>query len=205
MHLAANCSSNASAVVHATAAAIVVFKSGGCGGANPPANEIWARVNGTTSFDVSASQCTASLSTATLPPTPPSRAPTPDGSRVFFTTTQQLVNGDTDQTNDIYACDIPSGNPAPTRRESQSLRRLQADLRPRDPSRRRRRERLSATSEDGSTVLFTAKGVLADNEDALGEKAVAGDHNLYVWRADAAHPDGQTTFVGRLDPDDLVD
>ncbi len=27
---------------------------------------------------------------------------------------------------------------------------------------------------------------------------MAGDDNLYVWRTDAAHPDGQTTFVARL-------
>ncbi len=62
-------------------------------------------------------------------------------------------------------------------------------------------------SDDGSTAYFTAKGVLADNEDALGEKALLGDDNLYVWRTDAAHPDGQTTFVAsrrrrsRGDPD----
>ena len=53
-------------------------------------------------------------------------------------------------------------------------------------------------SDDGSTAYFTAKGVLADNEDALDEEAVAGDDNLYVWRTDAAHPAGQTTFVARL-------
>ena len=36
-----------------------------------------------------------------------------DGSRVFFTTRQQLVNGDTDNSNDLYACDIPPGSPPP--------------------------------------------------------------------------------------------
>ncbi len=45
----------------AAGSSLTVF--GGCGGANPPADELWARVNGTTSFDVSASQCTAPPST----------------------------------------------------------------------------------------------------------------------------------------------
>jgi predicted heme/steroid binding protein len=47
-------------------------------------------------------------------------------------------------------------------------------------------------------VYFLAGGVLADNEDALGNTAVEGDHNLYVWRRDAAHPEGQTKFIARL-------
>ncbi len=195
---------------------------GGCGAANLPAGEIWARVNGTTSFDVSASHCNR---TAADPggvcngPTEPGgcvedfsantgdiegigcrtakfAAATPDGSRVFFTTTQQLVNADTDQTNDIYACDIPSGDLSPSAEKANhcaafmqvSSAQTGADV-----------ESVNATSENGSTVLFVAKGVLADNKDALGEKAVAGDHNLYVWRTDASHPDGQTAFVGRLD------
>ncbi len=59
-------------------------------------------------------------------------------------------------------------------------------------------QRVLTVSDDGSTAYFTAKGILADNEDALGEEAAAGDENLYVWRTDAAHPAGQTTFVARL-------
>ena len=47
-------------------------------------------------------------------------------------------------------------------------------------------------------MYFLAGGVLADNEDALGNTAVEGDHNLYVWRRDAAHPEGQTKFIARL-------
>jgi hypothetical protein len=46
--------------------------------------------------------------------------------------------------------------------------------------------------------------VLAENKDTLKEKAVTGDHNLYLWRADSSHPDGQIAFVGRLDSDDLA-
>ncbi len=197
---------------------------GGCGGANPPADELWARVNDTTAVDVSASNCDRSAADPGGVCNGPVgdggctynsnglevgagcralrfQGSTPDGSRVFFTTKQQLVNADTDQTNDLYACDIPAGNPAPTAEKANScaaFRQVSAgDSSGADV------EGVNAISEDGSTVLFTAKGKLAGNEDALGEEAAAGDHNLYAWRIDASHPDGQTTFVARLEANDV--
>ncbi len=181
---------------------VVVFAPiGGCGGANPAKDELWARVGGTTSFDVSASQCNRGDCNA--PAAAAYQGAAKDGSRVFFTTTQQLVNGDTDQTNDLYACDIPSGNPAPGAGKANpcsAFRQISiaetgaAEV-----------EKVFTLSEDGSTVLFTAKGVLASNEDALEEQAVPGDQNLYVWRQDSAHPNGQVTFVAGFASDDLVD
>jgi hypothetical protein len=186
---------------------------GTCGAGAPPADEIWARVNGTTSIDVSASHCDR------VAPAPVCNAPadanfagaTPDGSRVFFTTTQQLVNADTDQTYDLYACDLPSGNPVPAPGKANSCAVLKqisgaqtgAKVEVVEDEYGGRSFPGATFSDDGSTALFVAKGVLADNKDALGEKAVAGDHNLYVWHADASHPDGQTVFVGRLNTNDL--
>ena len=194
---------------------------GGCGGANPPTNELWARIDGTTSINVSASQCNRPADDPGGPcnaPVGPGgcateggesgsgcrgaqfQAATPDGSRVFFTTKRQLLDADIDETNDLYACDIPSGTPAPVDKANpcSALRRVSAG----DPS-GAAVESFGTSSENGSTVLFVAQGVLADNEDAFEEQAVAGDHNLYAWRSDAAHPDGQTTFLGRLDSDDI--
>ena len=168
----------------------------GCGGPNP-ANGIWARVDANTSYDLSASLCNRADCNA--PTDANFSGAAKDGSRVFFTTTQQLVNGDTDQTNDIYACDIPPGTPAPIGKANPcaSLRQVSgaatdADL-----------QSVVQTSEDGSTVYFIAKGVLADNKDALGEEAAPGDHNLYVWRQDAAHPAGGTKFLARLASSDI--
>jgi hypothetical protein len=186
-------------MISADGRTLVFEVGGGCGGATPPANELWARVNGTTSIDVSASHC--SRLDCNAPAKPTFVAATLDGSRVFFTTTQQLVDGDTDQTNDIYACDIPAGNPAPSADKANhcaAFRQVSAGAQTGASV-----ESVDATSEDGTTVFFTAKGSLADNEDALGEEAVDGDHNLYLWRTDASHPDGQTTFVARLDSNDL--
>jgi hypothetical protein len=187
---------------------IVTVVPGGCGGANPPANEIWARVDGTTSYDVSASLCDR----------PDCNAPadahfigaTKNGSRVFFTTTQQLLNGDTDQTRDLYACDIPtapqaaagSADPCTALHEVSAGSAGGADVEEENSSGNGIGQAYfipgGAISEDGSTAYFTAKGVLADNDDALGEEALPGDNNLYVWRTDAAHPAGQIAFIARL-------
>ena len=183
---------------------ILIFSTaGGCGGTNPPADQIWARVDGAASVDVSASQCTRPSAdpagTCNAPADATFQAATPDGSQIFFTTTQQLLNSDTDQTKDIYACDIPLGALAPVglANPCASLRLVSGAATGAEV------ENVVRVSEDGSTVSFTAKGVLAENTDAFGEKAAAGDRNLYVWRTDAAHPVGQTSFVGRLVNNDL--
>ena len=158
---------------------------------------IWARVDGTTSYKVSASLCIRADCNA--PAKAEFRAAAKDGSRVYFTTTQQLVNGDEDQTNDLYACDIPTTPQAPvgTASPCAALHQVSAA-----PGGKADVQQLLKISDDGSTAYFTARGVLADNEDALGEPALAGDRNLYAWRTDAAHPDGQTTFVARLPESD---
>ncbi len=171
---------------------IVVSVQGGCGGANPPTNELWARVGGATSIDVSASHCNRPDCNA--PAAASFQGAAKDGSRVYFTTTQQLVNDDTDQTSDLYACDIPPGTPAPIGDTNPCSSFHQVS----GPAPGAKVEEVLNVSDDGSSVYFTAKGVLADNEDALGEEALPGDRNLYAWRTDAAHPDGQTTFVARL-------
>jgi hypothetical protein len=192
--------------------------AGGCGGANPPATGLWARIDGTTSVNIAASQCDRTvgdpggacndpIGSGACINGPSSeegpgcrglqfRGAASDGSRVFFSTAQQLVDADTDEANDLYACDIPSGTPAPAgdANPCSVLRQVSAgDLTGAAV------ESVGTTSANGATVLFTAKGVVADNEDALGAEALAGDHNLYAWRTDAAHPAGQTTFVGRLE------
>ena len=165
--------------------------------------EVWVRVNGTTSYDASASLCTRTAADpgggCNAPAAATFQGAAGDGSRIYFTTTQQLVNGDTDQTNDLYACDIPPGPQAPVGpvNSCSSLSEVSG------PTPGGRAETVSAVSEDGSTVYFTAQGALANNKDALGETAVSGDHNFYVWRKDAAHPVGQTTFLARLDSNDV--
>jgi len=207
------------AIGHAISAdgSTVVFTAiGGCGGVSPPVDEIWARVDGTTSVDVSASKCNRSVGDPDGPCNDPSKptfvAMASDGSRVFFTTAQQLVDGDTDQTNDLYACEIPANaSPVGKVNSCTSLREVSgasAGAEVDSPVYNVgwafvRSPGIVNVSDDGSTAYFFARGVLAENKDTLGEQAVSGDRNLYVWRQDSSHPNGQTSFVGRLLSNDV--
>jgi hypothetical protein len=192
-------------------ASVITFTAlGGCGGGNPGVNEIWARVDGIASFALSQSRCTRTAGD----PGGSCNAPAPavfagaakDGSGVYFTTTQQLVNGDTDQTNDLYVAGVPTSTnpiPSPTLAEvSGAASEAEVEELPLSSFVLAETQN-PVSSDDGTTICFVAKGVLAGNEDALEETAVTGDHNLYVWRRDPAHPAGQTKFVGRLLNDDL--
>lgn len=166
------------------------------------AQQLWARINGTTSIDVSASQCTRTSADPGGACNAASNASfqgaATDGSRVFFSTTQQLVNGDTDNSNDLYACDIPPGAlaPAGTSNPCASLTEVSG------ASSNANVQGILRVSADGSRVYFVAHGVLAANLNGRDEPAAAGDENLYVWQRNAAHPAGQTTFVARLEASD---
>ncbi len=160
---------------------------------------LWARVGGSATIAVSRSQCTRTSGdpggACNAPADAHVAGMTADGSRVFFTTTQQLVNGDTDQTNDLYECDIPAGTPEPvgTANPCSSLSEVSHGATGADV------QRVVRISEDGSHVYFIARGVLAANLGTNAAAAVAGEENLYVWEKDAAHPSGQTTFVTELE------
>ncbi len=58
---------------------------------------------------------------------------------------------------------------------------------------------LGIATENGSYAYFVATAVLADNENSNGEKAQAGEANLYEWH------DGETIFIARLDTEGEYD
>jgi hypothetical protein len=166
---------------------------------------LWARIGGATTVAVSGSECTRGpldaggvcngLSPASY------AGSAADGSRVFFTTAQQLVNSDTESTADLYECDIPPGTPAPvgTANPCASLTEVSGAASGANV------QSVIKVSEDGSRVYFVAEGAaLADNPGANDETAVAGNHNLYLWTKDAEHPEGQTTFVGAVDANGIT-
>src|SRR6185312_8337224 len=167
---------------------------GGCGAAGPATNEIWARVGGgtpaATSYEVSESRCTRPDCNA--PISPQFQGAAGDGSDVFFTTTQQLVNEDTDEGVDLYVYRLATAS-QPSALMNISDAPGGAGVNPEEVF----------VSEDGSTAMFVATGVLANNEDALGDVAKSGENNVYVWRSDAEHPAGQVSFVGHLRTADL--
>jgi len=159
---------------------------------------LWARVGAETTINLAASECTR---TAT-DPGGLCNAPAPvrlggsalDGSRVLFTTAQQLVDGDTDSSADLYACDIPPGPIAHTGLVNgcPHLRQVSGAADEADV------QSVARVADDGSRVYFIARGVLADNQGANDQAALAGADNLYVWQQDGAHPAGHTTFMARL-------
>ncbi|MCW2993516.1 MAG: hypothetical protein JWQ18_1011 [Conexibacter sp.] len=179
----------------------VIFWSSFCTSGPEPA-QVWARVGGTTTIQASASECTRAPGdpggACNAPAAAEFQGADADGSRVLFTTTQQLVDGDTDGTADLYACDIPAGTPAPSGliNPCAALHEVSNGVTGADV------EGVTRMSDDGSRVYFVAHGVLATNLGANDTAAVAGNDNLYVWRRDAVDPGGETTFVGALDPGD---
>jgi hypothetical protein len=169
-------------------------------------NELYARVDASKTIFVSESQCTRTAAEPGGACYMPARDPdqhgegggadavfvgaTLDGSRVFFTTSQQLVNGDTNKSNDLYCYELPSAsnpNPSPALIDVSGSGSPNAQV-----------EQIMDISEDGNTVYFVAMGVLASNHDAFDEPAHGGDKNVYVWHRDVSHPEGQTKFIGRL-------
>jgi hypothetical protein len=178
----------------------VIFWTTGCA-----APSVYARVDGATTINASATQCTRV-------PSDPGGACNADsasvfqganasGTRVYFTTAQQLVNADTDSTTDLYECDIPSGTPTPVgpANPCPDLREVSGAATGANV------QGVTRISDDGSRVYFVATGVLASNPGANDAAAVTGDPNLYVWHRDAAHPAGETRFVAKLDPADSAD
>jgi hypothetical protein len=166
----------------------------------PCGGRVWARISGMTTVAVSDSECTrgplepGGVCNALAPANYAGAAV--DGSRVFFTTAQQLVNGDTDSTPDLYACDILPGTPAPVGAANHCASLTEVS----GVASGANVQSVVKVSADGSRVYFVAEGaVLAGNPGANDETAVAGNHNLYVWTKNAAHPEGQTEFVGAID------
>jgi hypothetical protein len=112
-----------------------------------------------------------------------------DGSRVFFTSPEELTNnattGSADQGNDLYEYDLATG--------------VLTDLTPdhSDPDGAEVQGVVGASS-DGSYVYFVANGVLAPEATAgtcKGESrkiAESGVCNLYVWH------EGVITFIAQL-------
>jgi hypothetical protein len=122
------------------------------------------------------------------------------GSRVFFTTKQQLPAETAGTGENIYECRLPGDSgappkpsgkvnpcPEPVLQVSVGSAGAEANV-----------QRVVAISEDGSHVYFTATGVLT-GENAEGKVPVAGQDNLYVWEEPSAgRPQGHVAFIATL-------
>ncbi len=125
-----------------------------------------------------------------------------DGSVVFFTDSQRLTADASPPdsfghpTFDLYRCEVgpvEGGTLGCT-----SLTDLSAPVEP-----GKKAEVLGTTpgqSEDGTRTYFFARGVLDNNPNEMGESAVAGEPNLYLWE------EGQgTRFIATISARDKTD
>jgi hypothetical protein len=106
-----------------------------------------------------------------------------DGSKVFFTTTQELLAGA--ETNNLYEYNFSAARGRRVRRVSVGPEAAEV-------------LGVARISEDGSHVYFVARGNLTTGPNGEGESPTVGQPNLYVYAVDAEHPLGQVSFVATL-------
>lgn len=128
---------------------------------------------------------------------PSFQAASADGSKVFFTDTQQLTEHSGTSGRDLYECDM-----------IETASALTCQLTDLTPTKAGESAEVSSgiavlgASEDGSYVYFVAHGVLAGNEnEATKEKATANADNLYVLHNDGT--EWTTSFIAILSSEDL--
>jgi hypothetical protein len=172
----------------------------------PAASELYARVDGEKSVAVSepvlpvGAECTEDHECfGAAPREAIFQGASRDGSKVFFLTEQSLVNGDEDETMDLYEAELEGTG------ESTKVGRLVQVSHDPVVSKAAEVQGVARISMDGSHVYFVAKGILATNANGEGQRAVEGADNLYLFEQDARYPAGRTVFVATLSPADDQD
>ncbi len=131
------------------------------------------------------SQCT---SCSTMPQPATYQGASANGAKIFFTTTQQLVNADTDTTTDLYEYDFakPEGErivQVSSGGAGDSTLGAGADV-----------QGVVNISSDGSHVYFVARGLLTTTPNGEAQTAHSGADNMYVFDTLT----GETKFVAQL-------
>lgn len=183
--------------------------AGGCVGRNaqgesvtgtgPPVNELYARLAQIETVDLSEptfSQC-AVCRTGIATPREPAiversaefQGASEDGTKAFFTTTQELLEGQTTENLYEYDFDNQSGEKVVLVSRGATTPEV---------------EGVARVSEDGSHVYFVAKGALT-GENVERRAPVPGDNNLYVFTRNAADPEGRLTYIAALSNADARD
>jgi hypothetical protein len=169
----------------------------GVAGAGPKVNELYARIDGTTtvaisepSLSVPGRQCTGECREAQNEEGGFERhegdfaGASADGSKVFFTTEQPLANEDKGTNTDLYMEEI----------NGSSVNHLVQVSHDPHAGQTAEVQGVARVSEDGSHVYFVAKGELTEGPNHEGKEPVAGADNLYVY--DTAND--VTKFVATL-------
>ncbi len=135
----------------------------------------------------SSTGCTIASCTASQPADALYQGASADGSKVFFTTSQELLNSDTDATPDLYEYEFnPNGD-----------RLIQISQDP-TPLQGAEVQGVVRASTDGSHIYFVAKGVLTSVANKNGETATLNQLNLYGYDTATS----EIKFVGTATGDD---
>jgi hypothetical protein len=163
----------------------------------PEINELYARVGGSKAVGISepsvaqCSSCQTSVKRASE-----FQGASEDGSKVLFTTKQELFAGDTGE--NLYEYDFDN-------REGEKIVRVSGGA-PGYETVNPEVEGVARVSEDGTHVYFVARAVLAGaSERGRGRAPTAGEPNLYVFELDPAYPQERTAFVATLSTGDAQD
>ncbi len=158
----------------------------------PAIQRVWAKVGTADPIDLSESRCTDGNCGAAAIALYEGAAR--DGSRVYFKTQQKLVNGDQDTADktDLYEYDFDA--------TGEKLRPVTASIAPEGAG----VLGVARISDDGSNVYFMANGRPLAGPNARGVAPQAGDHNLYHYHREAGDAEGTTTFIGELNPGEII-
>jgi DNA-binding beta-propeller fold protein YncE len=177
----------------------------------PPVDELYARLNNSTTVAISRASsldCTTPACTKAPPSDGKLEDASADGTKVFFTDTQQLTDAASKDSQPADTAGPSSGCLAVTGANGCNLYEYDFGL----PAGHRliavsagdtsglgpEVQRVMAVSADGSHVYFVAHGVLSDSANDQGTRPLAGGENLYVFERDTSHPAGHTAFVATL-------
>jgi DNA-binding beta-propeller fold protein YncE len=124
-----------------------------------------------------------------------------DGSRVFFTSAQQLTNDASEGASTITRCSEVGGSGCNLYEydfAGPGGRALVAASAGDSSGGGPRVQGVLGISADGSHAYFVAKGVLSAAANSQGVTAGDGAENLYVFERDARYPEGHVAFIGAL-------
>lgn len=179
-----------------------------CAAASRGPLKLFARLDGSSTVEISASECDRVPNAEADPPVTacavvPGNAPaasdaqflgaSSDGSIAIFSTNRQLTDSDTDSTDDLYEYrrNPPQGHGHLTQITA-------APGQSATPGNGARHLGVLRIADDGKRVYFVAQGVLTTDPGANGSTASDGANNLYAFERTAAVPEGHIRFVARL-------
>jgi DNA-binding beta-propeller fold protein YncE len=178
----------------------------------PKVDELYARLDGSSTVAISqrsALECATSACRESLPADANYEDASLDGTKVFFTDTQQLTDSASEDPVEAASAVSP-GCKTTVGPNGCNLyeydfsalegRRLSAVSLGDSSGGGPRVQRVMRVSGDGSHVYFVAGGVLTQAPNGQGQQARDGAQNMYVFERDAAHPEGTVAFIATLPP-----